>query len=163
VSIKPSFKADTQLAEADKPALDNPSMPAQSLAAFNPDTGNARCDSSALQIVPASAAVVSFVRMQFVGSLARPTIQSANRRDGPPRWPRMPSNRAGLPRDRDSQRNTLGVYDRCRLLPNLSRSVRFGPVSWPPRGWDFDEPCQAGFSWILHKFSATRSTHKGPC
>ncbi|XHO03951.1 hypothetical protein ACEQUB_00816 [Ralstonia syzygii] len=136
--IESSFEADAQLGEACKPsmrALNNPSMPAQSLLAFNTDTGDAGGDATALQIAPASTAVVPLVGMELVGPLARTSIQPANRRDGVQvdsnaiescRFALVTVMASGIP---------WASTTRCRLLPSSPRSVGFGPVSWPPGGW----------------------------
>lgn len=51
-------------------ALNNPSVPAQSLPACNADTGDAGGHATARPVTPASATVLSLVGMQLVGPLA---------------------------------------------------------------------------------------------
>ncbi len=139
MNIESSFEADAQLGEAGKPsmrALNNPSMPAQSLLAFNTDTGDAGGDATALQIAPASTAVVPLVGMELVGPLARTSIQPANRRDGVQggfERDRIVPVRAGY---RDGQRNTLGIYDEVSFAAELASvsGVRAGFLA--PRGLD---------------------------
>lgn len=85
MKIEPPFEADAQFAETGEPsmhALNNPSVPAQSLLACNADTGDAGRHATALQVTPASATVRYLVGMQLVGPLARVSIQPANCRNG---------------------------------------------------------------------------------
>ncbi|NKA56278.1 hypothetical protein GO295_05102 [Ralstonia solanacearum] len=111
-------------------------MPAQSLLAFNTDTGDAGGDTTALQIAPASAAVVPFVGMELVGPLTRTSIQPANRRDGVQggfERDRIVPVRAG---HRDGQWNTLGVYDKVSFAAELASISRVRAGFLAPRGLD---------------------------
>ncbi len=68
VDIQPSFKADSQLAKASKPAvrpLYHPSVLAQPLAALNASSGNPADDAPLPQVGPASLEVVAFVGVQL--------------------------------------------------------------------------------------------------
>ena len=68
VDIQPSFKADSQLAKACKPAvrpLHHPPVLAQPLAALNASSGNPADDAPLPQVGSASLEVVAFVGVQL--------------------------------------------------------------------------------------------------
>jgi len=68
VDIQPSFKADSQLAKACKPAvrpLHHPAVLAQPLAALNASSGNPADDAPLPQVGSASLEVVAFVGVQL--------------------------------------------------------------------------------------------------
>ena len=66
MGVQPSLEADAQFAEARKPrmgTLDDPTMSAQFLAAFDTTTGNARQDATALEMFTATTEVMTFISM----------------------------------------------------------------------------------------------------
>ncbi len=112
--------------------------------AFNTDTGDASGDATALQIAPASAAVVPFVGMELVRPLARTSIQPANRRDGVQggfERDRIVPVRAG---HRDGQWNTLGIYDKVSFAAELASVSRVRAGFLAPPGAGHACPVDAG-------------------
>ena len=80
-----AFVADNQspeLIDPGKGALDDPSVFAQMLAAFDAAPGNAGCDASSPQITPAAIEIVSLVGMELGWSLTGPSPPLTNRVDG---------------------------------------------------------------------------------
>lgn len=82
MDIQPSFKADSQLAKACKPAvrpLYHPAVFAQPFTALNASSGNSAGDTPLSQVSMASLVVVAFVGVQlgspFTGG-ALPSLQS---------------------------------------------------------------------------------------
>ena len=62
--IEPTFKANTQLAEARQPSmrsLNHQAMPTKLLATFNASTGNPGLNASSSKVVATTAVVVAFV------------------------------------------------------------------------------------------------------
>lgn len=84
VDVGAPFVADgeaTELSEPGEGALDDPSMPSETLRAFDAAPRNARDDAALSEVTPAPRVVVSLVGMQLVGPLARPSGALADGRD----------------------------------------------------------------------------------
>ena len=84
VDIQPSFKADSQLAKACKPAvrpLHHPAVLAQPLAALNASSGNPADDAPLPQVGSASLEVVTFFGMQLCWPLTGTPWRACNRRN----------------------------------------------------------------------------------
>ena len=80
-----AFVTDNQapeLVDPSKGALDDPSVLAQMLAAFDAAAGNARRDVSSLQVTPAAIEVVSLVGVELGRSVPGPSSSLTNRVDG---------------------------------------------------------------------------------
>jgi len=84
VDIQSSFKADSQLAKACKPAVRPPHHPpvfAQPLAALNASSSNPANDAPLPQVGSASLEVVAFVGVQLYRSSTGTSWQACNRRN----------------------------------------------------------------------------------
>ena len=84
VDIQPSFKADSQLAKACKPAvrpLHHPAVLAQSLAAFNAPSGNTASDAPPPQVLSATLVVIALVGVQLCWPFTGTPCQACNRRN----------------------------------------------------------------------------------
>src|SRR3989475_1120994 len=82
--FRSSFKADSQLAKACKPAvrpLHHPPVFAQPLAALNASSGNPANDAPLPQVGSASLEVVAFVGVQLCRSSTGTSWQASNRRN----------------------------------------------------------------------------------
>ncbi len=63
MNIETSLETDAQFAETGEPgvrSLDDPTMPAEPVLAFDSTTGNARSDTTLLQVTAAACKVVAF-------------------------------------------------------------------------------------------------------
>lgn len=116
MDIQLSFKADSQLAKACKPAvrpLHHPPVFAQPLAALNASSGNPANDAPLPQVGSASLEVVAFVGVHLGWSFTC-------------RFTPLNKITRGMP---------LAFTTMCRLEPSLPLSVGLGPVSWPLGAW----------------------------
>lgn len=76
MDVGPSLVADGEAAELGEPGqrpLDDPPVPAQTLAALDPAPGDAGPDATTGQRLTAAAVIVGLVGVQLRGPLARPT------------------------------------------------------------------------------------------
>ena len=126
MDIQPSFKADSQLAKACKPAvrpLHHPPVFAQPLAALNASSGNSANDAPPPQVGSASLQIVAFVGVQLGWSFTRTPWQACNRRN---RVHALLEHLGVMPvrtADQDHQRNAPGIYDDVSFGAELA-SVR---------------------------------------
>lgn len=84
MDIQPSFKADSQLAKACKPAvrpLYHPAVFAQPFTALNASSGNSAGDTPLSQVSMASLVVVAFVGVQLGSPFTGAPCQACNRRN----------------------------------------------------------------------------------
>lgn len=100
MDIQPSFKADSQLAKACKPAvhpLHHPLVFAQALAALNASSGNAANDAPLPQVGSASLEVVAFVGVQLCRSSTGTSwlLAGQQSQESRPRTSRISWSRAG--------------------------------------------------------------------
>lgn len=142
MDIQPSFKADSQLAKACKPAvrpLHRPPVFAQSLAALNASSGNPADDAPLPQIGSASLEVVAFVCVQLGWSFTGTPWQASNRRNRV----HTPLEHLGVvpvrAADQDHQRDASGIYDDVSFGAELAsvRGVRARFLA--PRGLGTEE------------------------
>ncbi len=138
MDIEPSFETNAYLSKAGKPsvrALNHPPVTAQALPALDALAGDPGPYAAPLQILPASAAVVSLVGMQLVGALTRPAIQATylgNRIQGGFECDRVMSIR---PCYGDGQGNASGIDYEVPLAPEFAAIRRARPGLFAPRGW----------------------------
>ncbi len=137
MDIEPSFETNAYLSKAGKPsvrALNHPPVTAQALPALDALAGDPGPYAAPLQILPASAAVVSLVGMQLVGALTRPAIQATyrgNRIQGGFECDRVMSIR---PCYGDGQGNASGIDYEVPLAPEFAAIRRVRPGLFAPRG-----------------------------
>ncbi len=141
MSIKRTFEANAQLAEAGKPgmrALDNPAMPAEPIVLLDAAASDPRADASLAQVLSTAREVVSLICMKLVGAASRTTTESRHARDGVNE--RFEHHRV-VPigsSDHQRQRHVAPVYDEMSLASepclDLLDSVRSArpPGGWPP-------------------------------
>ncbi|PIF36008.1 hypothetical protein CLV01_5270 [Delftia sp. 60] len=137
VDIQPSFKADSQLAKACKPAvrpLHHPPVFAQPLAALNASSGNSANDAPLPQVGSASLEVVAFVGVQLCRSSTGTSWQASNRRNRV----HAPLEHLGVvpvrAADQDHQRDASGIYNDVSLGAELASVRRVGPRCLAPGG-----------------------------
>ncbi len=137
MDIEPSFETNAYLSKAGKPsvrALNHPPVTAQALPALDALAGDPGPYAAPLQILPASAAVVSLVGMQLVGALTRPAIQATyrgNRIQGGFECDRVMSIRLCYG---DGQGNASGIDYEVPLAPEFAAIRRARPGLFAPRG-----------------------------
>src|SRR5690242_9401708 len=84
MSVCTSFIPNLQPPEAVQPrmrALDDPTMPTESLLRLHPFASDARSNATLAQGGPVLLRIVSLVRMQLVGPFARPSSSTLDRMD----------------------------------------------------------------------------------
>ena len=136
MDVHASLVADCQAAEAAEPsqrALDNPAVPAESLAAVQAASCSAGRDGAGAALGPAAAMIVGLVGVELSWPLARSSPAVTHTWHGVERARasiRLSCRLAGL------RQTPSGVPSRSttrwRFVPALPRSVGFGPVSAPP-------------------------------
>ncbi len=143
VDIQPSFKADSQLAKACKPAvrpLHHPPVFAQPLAALNASSGNSANDAPLPQVGSASLEVVAFVGVQLCRSSTGTSWQASNRRNRV----HAPLEHLGVvpvrAADQDHQRDASGIYDDVPLGAELASVRGVWARFLAPRGLGTEEP-----------------------
>ncbi len=143
VDIQPSFKADSQLAKACKPAvrpLHHPPVFAQPLAALNASSGNPANDAPLPQVGSASLEVVAFVGVQLCRSSTGTSWQASNRRNRV----HAPLEHLGVvpvrAADQDHQRDASGIYDDVPLGAELASVRGVWARFLAPRGLGTEEP-----------------------
>jgi hypothetical protein len=136
MDVGPSLVADGKAAELGEPGqrpLDDPPVPAQTLAALDAAAGNAVLDPSAGESPTAAAVIVGLVGVQLRGPLARPTPALADRRDGIHDRLQHPAvvhvGSRQLQREGDALRIGEDVTLRARLAPvGRVRACRRAPL-----------------------------------
>ncbi|CAM3408953.1 hypothetical protein DETS111669_08530 [Delftia tsuruhatensis] len=143
VDIQPSFKADSQLAKACKPAvrpLHHPPVFAQPLAALNASSSNPANDAPLPQVGSASLEVVAFVGVQLCRSSTGTSWQASNRRNRV----HAPLEHLGVvpvrAADQDHQWDASGIYDDVPLGAELASVRGVGARFLPPRRLGTEEP-----------------------
>jgi len=121
VDVQPSFKADSQIAQACKPSvrpLHHPSVLAQPLAGLNASSGNTPLS----QMRTATLVVIALVGVQLGWSFAGMRWQACNRRNrvhAPLEHLVVVPVRAA---DQDRQRDASGIYNDVSLGAELALS-----------------------------------------
>ena len=85
MDVDASFVADGEASEAIEPgecAFDDPAVAAETLAGFDPASGDARRDAAPPAGTPAAAMIIGLVGMQLSGPAPRPAALAADCRDG---------------------------------------------------------------------------------
>ena len=143
VDIQSSFKADSQLAKACKPAVRPPHHPpvfAQPLAALNASSSNPANDAPLPQVGSASLEVVAFVGVQLCRSSTGTSWQASNRRNRV----HAPLEHLGVvpvrAADQDHQRDASGIYDDVPLGAELASVRGVWARFLAPRGLGTEEP-----------------------
>ena len=143
MDIQRSFKADSQLAKACKPAvrpLHHPPVFAQPLAALNASSGNSANDAPLPQVGSASLEVVAFVGVQLCRSSTGTSWQASNRRNRV----HAPLEHLGVvpvrAADQDHQWDASGIYDDVPLGAELASVRGVWARFLAPRGLGTEEP-----------------------
>ena len=161
MDIQPSFKADSQLAKACKPAvhpLHHPLVFAQALAALNASSGNAANDAPLPQVGSASLEVVAFCRRAALPVFYGDVLAGQQSQESRPRTiSNIVESCRFAPLTKITSGMPLASTTICRLEPSLPLSVGFG-ARFLPLGLGTEES-----SWLARLQSIWSCSRKQVC